>query len=70
MLPHGANVAQVPDPRPTTEVMLAPLRVRPAEFPAKVPLVLLKSTLPAKAATGKARASRAIIAIRFMIKSS
>jgi hypothetical protein len=33
-----------------------------------VPPVLLKSTFPAKAATGNAKASSAIITIRFMIE--
>jgi hypothetical protein len=49
---------------------MEPVRVRPEFVPARVPPVLLKSTLPAKAATGNAKASSAIIAIRFMIKSS
>src|SRR6266852_6765706 len=65
-LPHGANVAQVPDPRPITEVRFEPVRVSPALLPAKVPPVFPKSTLPAKAAIGQARASRAIRTIRFM----
>ncbi len=68
-LPHGVAVEHVPDPRPITVVRLDPLRVSPALLPAKVPPVLPKSTLPAKAATGKARASKAIKTIRFMIKS-
>src|SRR6266851_4694891 len=65
-LPHGAKVAQVPAPRPITEVRFEPVRVSPALLPAKVPPVFPKSTLPAKAATGKARASKAIRTIRFM----
>src|SRR5882672_1843626 len=65
-LPHGTAVEQVPSPRPITEVRFEPERVRPALLPAKVPPVLPKSTLPAKAAAGKARASKAIITIRFI----
>src|SRR6266852_7027540 len=65
-LPHGAKVAQVPAPRPITEVRFEPVRVSPALLPAKMQPVFPKSTLPAKAATGKARASRAIRTIRFM----
>src|SRR5882672_5836578 len=60
-LPHGTAVEQVPSPRPITEVRFEPERVRPALLPAKVPPVLPKSTLPAKAAAGKAS-----ITIRFI----
>src|SRR5580700_8540226 len=55
-LPHGTEVEQVPSPKPVTPVSAEPLRVRPAELPARVPPVLLKSILPANAATGRARA--------------
>src|SRR5258708_11598939 len=65
-LPHGVAVEQVPSPRPITVVRFEPVRVSPALLPAKVPPVFPKSTLPAKAATGKARANRAIRTIRFM----
>ena len=66
-LPHDVTWEQVPIPSPVTPVRLEPESVKPAELPVRVPPLLLKSTLPAKAATGKARASRAIQIIRFII---
>ena len=44
-------------PMPSTTVSAEPVRVRPAEDPVRVPPVLVKSTSPANAAKGKARAS-------------
>jgi hypothetical protein len=56
-----------PPPSPVTDVSSDPVKVRPADDPARVPELLLKSTSPAKAARGTARASTAIKTIRFMI---
>src|SRR6267378_2392999 len=65
-VPQGKAVEHVPVPRPVTPVRLEPVRVKPAELPERIPPVLLKSTLPAKADNGRAKASRAIHTIRFI----
>ena len=69
-VPHGTAVEHVPRPMPSTVVRLEPVRVSPAAFPERVPLVLLKPTSVAKADNGRAKASKAIHTIRFIITSS
>src|ERR1700692_1517341 len=65
-VPHGTAVEQVPKPR-VVPVRFEPVRVRPAELPVRVPPVLLKSMLPAKAAIGRAMASKTSNTIRFIL---
>src|ERR1700678_1422982 len=56
--------------KPPISVTSEPERVSPDELPARVPPLLVKSTLFAKAAKGKAKARSAIKTIRFIIRSS
>src|ERR1700685_710597 len=75
-----APVLKLTDPRapaiwpiplkPSTPINVDPVRTRPDELPVKVPPALLKSTAPANAAIGRAKASNAINTIRFIATSS
>jgi hypothetical protein len=51
-------------------MMVEPVRTKPADVPVSVPPLLLKSTVPANAAMGNAKASRATKPIRFIHFSS
>jgi hypothetical protein len=52
--------------RPLTAMSSEPLRLNPAELPERMPVLLVKSTEPATAASGRAIASKAIKTIRFI----
>jgi hypothetical protein len=52
--------------RPLTAMSSEVPRVNPAELPERTPALLVKSTEPANAASGRAIASKAIKTIRFI----